>query len=303
VVGQAGTPYDQAVALQRFFRTDGRFTYDERVPPASSTDAVWDFLHQRRGYCVQFATAMAIMARTLGIPARIGVGFLPGRIDEQGTATVTGRYAHAWPELWFNGTGWVRFEPTPAEQTGAPPAWTVPAVDTTSRPQIDYLGGAGATNRPAPSISASTATVAPTTPGSGGGARYLVPGGVALVLAGLAVTLVVMRRGRARAALDPERAWAGARAALTDAGLGWSDAVTPRVAAARARARLGPGDAHDEPWQTTARAAVDALAHEVERARYAPPGAVATSDELREWLQQLRSSLGSFPRANRRAPG
>ena len=85
--------------------------------PSRSDDAVWDFLQSTRGYCVQFATSMAIMARTLDIPARVAVGFLPGESDRNGSYVVTGQRSHAWPELYFEGYGWVRFEPTPAVQT------------------------------------------------------------------------------------------------------------------------------------------------------------------------------------------
>jgi transglutaminase-like putative cysteine protease len=69
---------------------------------------------------------MTMMARTLGIPARVGVGFLPGDNNGDGTYVVTGRKSHAWPELYFAGQGWVRFEPTPAVQSGLPPLWSDP---------------------------------------------------------------------------------------------------------------------------------------------------------------------------------
>ena len=81
----------------------------------SGTDAdyIAEFLEQRVGYCEQFAGAMAIMARSLGIPSRVVVGFTQGAQDEDGVWRVTVRDAHAWPELWFEGVGWARFEPTP----------------------------------------------------------------------------------------------------------------------------------------------------------------------------------------------
>src|SRR3712207_4632531 len=82
--------YDQALALQSYFRSTQNFTYTSDVDPARSDDAVWDFLGSRTGYCVQFATAMTIMARTLDIPARLAVGFLPGSPTETGEYVVTG---------------------------------------------------------------------------------------------------------------------------------------------------------------------------------------------------------------------
>jgi transglutaminase-like putative cysteine protease len=71
---------------------------------------------------------MAAMARVAGIPSRVSVGFLPG--DQEGdTWNVSIRDMHAWPELYFAGYGWVRFEPTPATVTGSPPPWTLQTED------------------------------------------------------------------------------------------------------------------------------------------------------------------------------
>ena len=128
IVSGASGAYARAVALQDYLRT---FTYDESVPAGSSTDYLYTFLTQtRRGYCEQFAGAMAVMLRVLGIPARVAVGFLPGDpgpgISGQTDYTVTGKDAHAWPEAYFAGIGWVAFEPTPRPGL-APPSYTVAA--------------------------------------------------------------------------------------------------------------------------------------------------------------------------------
>ena len=114
--GGSGTAYDKAERLRNWLRT---FTYSLQAPgdgtDDSSQDVILQFLKERKGYCVQFASAMAVMARILGIPARVAVGFLPGHQDPvTGAWTVTLKDAHAWPELYFQGIGWVRFEPTPA---------------------------------------------------------------------------------------------------------------------------------------------------------------------------------------------
>jgi hypothetical protein len=69
------------------------------------------------------------MARTVGIPARVAVGYLRGTIQDDGSRVVGAHDAHAWPELYFHGTGWVPFEPTPAARTGSAPTWTVPPAD------------------------------------------------------------------------------------------------------------------------------------------------------------------------------
>ena len=112
VAGDAPTDYDAAVALQAWFRGGGGFAYDLTVQPRSD-DALADFLTDRRGYCQQFAGAFAVMARLLGIPARVNVGFAPGAPTDDDGWAVTWNDVHAWPELYFEGAGWVRFEPTP----------------------------------------------------------------------------------------------------------------------------------------------------------------------------------------------
>lgn len=112
VAGPAPTVYDKALALQNWFRTN--FTYTLDVEPGHDEQAIVQFLlEDRRGYCEQFAGAYAAMARALGIPARVAVGFTPGELREDGLYHVTGRQAHAWPELFVDGYGWVAFEPTP----------------------------------------------------------------------------------------------------------------------------------------------------------------------------------------------
>lgn len=116
---EATTPFTQALALQNELRT---WTYSLDPPSGHSGDAMRAFLESRIGYCEQFAGTMAVMLRTLGVPARVGVGFTPG---EPVAATVaddaggTGDYlirasnAHAWVEVLFPGQGWIAFEPTP----------------------------------------------------------------------------------------------------------------------------------------------------------------------------------------------
>ena len=101
------------MALQDWFRTN--FDYSLDSPAGHGDDALVDFLESGVGYCEQFAGAYAAMARSLGIPARVAVGFTPGNEDpdDPGLYRVLGRHAHAWPEVYFPGTGWVAFEPTP----------------------------------------------------------------------------------------------------------------------------------------------------------------------------------------------
>ncbi len=123
VTAGASNQWEAAVLLQAYFRA-GEFEYSLDAPEQASGDAISDFLTEKKGYCVQFSSAMTIMARTMGIPARIGVGFAGGTESGDGYE-VSMQDSHAWPELYFEGAGWVRFEPTPGGPAGAPPAWTL----------------------------------------------------------------------------------------------------------------------------------------------------------------------------------
>ncbi|MER6160177.1 DUF3488 and transglutaminase-like domain-containing protein [Streptomyces sp. NPDC001868] len=137
--------YERAVKLQDWFAFSGEFTYDTEVRSGTGARAIARFLQEKEGFCVHFSFAMASMARTLGIPARVAVGFTPGTPQTNGTMSVGLRDAHAWPELYFEGVGWTRFEPTP--NRGTTPPYTVP----------EDTGTGGLPEVPRPSQSASTA--------------------------------------------------------------------------------------------------------------------------------------------------
>ena len=111
VTAGATTDYDRMIALQDWFRNE--FTYDLTVAASDDGDAIEMFLQTRSGSCEQFASTFAVMARTLGIPSRVAVGFTPGELNADGSYSVFGKNSHAWPEVWFDGIGWVAFEPTP----------------------------------------------------------------------------------------------------------------------------------------------------------------------------------------------
>jgi transglutaminase-like putative cysteine protease len=118
VTAGATTSYEAARLLQGWFQRE--FEYSLEVQSGHGNNAIESFLRQRIGYCEQFAGTYAAMMRTLGIPARVAVGFTSGNAVEPGVFSVLGRHAHAWPEVWFDGIGWVGFEPTPGR--GAPGA-------------------------------------------------------------------------------------------------------------------------------------------------------------------------------------
>ncbi|MFR9795551.1 DUF3488 and DUF4129 domain-containing transglutaminase family protein [Streptomyces sp. MS06] len=130
----ATTDYDRAVALQDYFAVNGGFQYDTEVEVGSGPDAIARFLRDKQGFCVHFSFAMAAMARTLGIPARVAVGFAPGSPQADGTVAVGLKDAHAWPELYFEGVGWTRFEPTP--NRGTTPSYTMPDIPGSSVPDV-----------------------------------------------------------------------------------------------------------------------------------------------------------------------
>ena len=123
----AETNFERAILLEDFFRDPEIFTYSTSVDTGHSAQNIVDWLLDedspsfRTGYCEQFAASMAIMARTLNIPARVILGFAPGDKAADGTVTVRENDAHSWVELWFNTQGWVRFDPTPRNARDNPP--------------------------------------------------------------------------------------------------------------------------------------------------------------------------------------
>jgi transglutaminase-like putative cysteine protease len=136
VTQDATTSYDKALALQNWFRT--KFAYSLQRIDGNSDNALAEFLKSRSGYCEQFAATMALMARALGIPSRVEVGYTPGSVVD-GVWEVTAHDAHAWPELWFEGIGWARFEPTPGGGDGG----ATPAYAPTPLERPDRSSGGG----------------------------------------------------------------------------------------------------------------------------------------------------------------
>ena len=112
LTASAASPQERAYALQDNMRL--LYDYDTSVPPGHSHDALARFLFERRaGYCEQFAGTYAAMARSVGLPARVAVGFTPGSYEVDSDRGMPVPHAHAWPEVYLDGAGWVAFEPTP----------------------------------------------------------------------------------------------------------------------------------------------------------------------------------------------
>jgi transglutaminase-like putative cysteine protease len=289
----AQTPFERAVALQEWFRDSGGFVYSLEVAPGNAADDLVAFLQDRTGYCEQFAATMAIMARSLGIPARVAVGYLRGERIDPVTWQISAHDAHAWPELFFAGVGWVRFEPTPAGRSGPVPAYT---TDDPTGP--DFTGPQGV---PIPQDTGEQLPggIAPDegAGAAGAGAVRLVGERPWLAVVLLALVLVLpmmawwLRRRRWRESLGPaalaETAWADIRRTASRGRLGWDDSVTPRSAAQWLAVR----GSLDEP----AREALRRVVRTVERARYARPGSEAADGA------ELRADAGAVCAALRRS--
>ncbi|MGI9578914.1 MAG: transglutaminaseTgpA domain-containing protein [Microthrixaceae bacterium] len=247
-------PYGSALALQDWFRSE--FTYDESVDYSASDDPLDAFIEERRGFCQQFSSAFALAARSIGLPARVVVGFTPGASPEPGTYDVYGRNAHAWPEVLFAGIGWVPFEPTPgrgnpttADITGVPPAQADPppegaeaaqpeettttAVEGESnQPQVDpSTGSAEVTTSDSDEATASESVRSP----------LVIP--AAIVALGIIAGLFLMWRRR-RSATAPDRghvsgAWSQACSELASKGFVMKATDTPIEFADRVQAATG----------------------------------------------------------------
>ena len=286
VTAEVTSKYDKALALQQWFRDSGGFTYSTQAPSDAGGDAVAAFLTQKQGFCIQFSSAMAVMSRALGIPARIAVGFLPGTRDGENTYSVKLTDAHAWPELYFEGAGWVRFEPTPASRTGAAPTWAQPSGSIaqptdgpTSGPASTATARAGV---PAPNrLGDPPVPAAPSANGPGVGVG--TDGGIdvpwkpilltllLLLVAGLSpVTATLARWRRRRSAPDDqariEAAWADLHEGADDLGLRLAGASTPRQLDAELALAAGLVSASPD------RQALARVTQVVERSRYSRAG-------------------------------
>jgi transglutaminase-like putative cysteine protease len=240
VAAGATDPYHQAKALATFLRTNPAFAYDTSVTPPSdpTQDLVDYFLFQsRRGFCTYYASTMVMMARSLGIPARLAVGYAPGVRVEDGIYEVTARNAHAWAELYFPGYGWQVFEATKSidpkfsrrtgDPAGARPIPSGRGVDFQGpfQPGID-----------SPTKLQPTASFVPIPGGFQAGQNSTTDearannGWIFLALAGVAVLIGAWRwfsvRRRFRFMSPGDRGWARLNLAAQRAGIGRRPAET-----------------------------------------------------------------------------
>ncbi|HZA05588.1 MAG TPA: DUF3488 and transglutaminase-like domain-containing protein [Propionibacteriaceae bacterium] len=293
VVRDLDTPAAKAAAIQDFLRGD-EFTYSTEPQPGHGYRALENFLlDDKTGYCEQFASAMAMMARVAGIPSRVSVGFLPG--EQVGDSwQVSIRDMHAWPELYFSGWGWVRFEPTPSVQTGDAPPWTLqPEESATDEPTAEPSASASA----GPSASADPRDTPAETTVTGeedtglGWARTLLWSAVGLVLLLIlaAPATIRVRRRTQRLSTDGapeeqvESAWAEIRDTVVDHGGAWPHG-SPRTIGQEMSNRLDGEEA----------ASMGRVATLVERARYAQTFTdIEAASELPTVTQEIRRGIAA----------
>lgn len=294
VIGEAANAYDALVAMQSWFRTGGGFSYSLEAPveegfDGSGMDAIQRFLDVRSGYCVHFASTFAVMARSVGIPARVVVGFLPGtstgeEIEDQEVYSVLGSQLHAWPEAYIDGIGWVPFEPTVG--LGSPTS-----LRSESAPGVAPTEGPTASQAPTPAPSAARELDRGDAGGPGPATQVFDP---ATLLRGLAIALGVLvvlavpaviraaRWGVRLAAArrgDAGAAWRELQDLVIDGGLSVDESESPRVFAARLSTEYGVPSSALAP-----------LVAGIERASFAPPDGSAGPDLARS-LTQARHAL------------
>jgi transglutaminase-like putative cysteine protease len=290
VTGGAATRFRKARLLQQWFREDGGFRYDDTAIDDADAGDLNGFLAPsgRVGYCEQFAASMAIMARIIGIPARVAVGFLEPRPAGPNTWEFSSHDLHAWPELYFPGSGWVRFEPTPGQRADTVPTYTrgeLPAIEEQS-----VSPGATRSSDALPDRAEDPKAAADATADDRGPSfPWLL---VVLALVALAVVALVLvlpgllrrQRRERRLAAGVEEAWKELRDLAVDLGHGWPGGRSPHAIGTWLGDRFGApgGEAHRAERPRRGRdlapdgaAALDRLVRELEERRHArtpPPG-------------------------------
>lgn len=307
VVGDEESLVGKAVLIQNYLRDPTTFTYSLTLaapvkgPDGDDLDPISQFLVTKRGYCIQFASTMIMMARAEGIPARMGVGFLPGEKDAGGLYQATAAQAHAWPELFIPGMGWTRFEPTPGVRSGEPPSYAlrVPDAATAGGHPVDQQPPSAAA-QPVPGAQKPPADVASETDTSAASPSAVHRLWQQLPLVLLVLVLVVLgalivplagryrRRSGERDAVDErarvEAEWSALCGRLMDYGIARPGLRSPSEMELYYRHQLLLDEAHVR--------VLERVVGTLERSRYAAPGQEPLSIEgdARELVQAVSAT-------------
>jgi transglutaminase-like putative cysteine protease len=223
-------PYHLAVAVQDWLWQTGGFRYetDVRGQCKDNLQLVDCFIEIKQGYCEFFATAMVMLMRELGVPARYVLGYLEGKAQDDGSWVVDRGAAHAWVEVWFPGYGWVEFDPTPGngengqrptdlpagpDVTGPAPSIRPPNIDVDIGPcsddpdDLSCLGGDGDSTLNPPGSGSS---------GDAGLSAILMIGAIIAALGGLALFAAYRRMPET----EPELAYRGVTSLAARLGYG-----------------------------------------------------------------------------------
>ncbi len=290
ITAGASNDYERALALQKYFQDQSRFTYDLEVALDHDVNDLESFLFDvRAGYCEQFSSAFAAMARSVGLPTRVAVGFTGGEWDsDRSTYIVRGKNAHSWPEVYFVGTGWVRFEPTPGRDE--PDLEGADVADGQESSRLETDPPVTTITTPSGSGPADIESAIPEPPTAPNG-RSSVGGGsfpwliTAYIWIGAAMAAGAVsgfgrlqrRRHRSRLGRDPigriEMAWADAVKALGLVDIVHHPHQTPMELAARVSNR-------------TTMSSIGTLARCTTQGRYCPdvPETVAAEAEASAWV-------------------
>ena len=135
ITSNAVTPYEKVTAIDEYL---AGFAYEEEIDtlPADVDGVEYFLFNQKSGFCLYFASAMTVMLRSVDVPARLAVGYLPGESGEgEGEYILRNKHYHAWPQVYFTGHGWVDLEATPGgagSQVVAGTPWI------TATPSVEY---------------------------------------------------------------------------------------------------------------------------------------------------------------------
>jgi transglutaminase-like putative cysteine protease len=304
ITKHASTQYGKAMAIQDWFTKPGRFTYTTNASQPNTLAGLLRFLTTaRQGYCQQFAAGMAALARLSGIPARVAVGYTAGKRQPDGNWLVTSADAHAWPELYFQGAGWLRFEPTPGGSVGQGTAFAPPYArsgsSTTSGGSPGQTSPGGSSGNlpggPSKGLPGSRLRIPSTSQGTPAPLVHHASIPVVPIVAVVLVILALLPRTarsvsrwrRWRSAHDPAAAahvaWRELRDDLTDHGWSWHPSDSPRAVSRRVGRVLGLNRADQE--------ALDRITAAEEHALYARTA--RTPSSLHSDVTAVRRAMAS----------